>query len=228
MAELYLVRHGQASLGSGDYDRLTETGARQSRWLGEYYAERGLAFDAVFTGSQRRHAETLEALVEALPGTPTPSALAGLNEYDFGALIRATTGAPSLQEAIERSPEGDRRSIYALLRGALEAWAAGRIDDAVPESWAAFGQRVGSALEELSAATGRGRRVLVVCSGGPISRLLGLALELADRTTIGLNLQMQNSAFAHLYHDGETFQLASFNSLPHLDRPERRADMTHI
>jgi broad specificity phosphatase PhoE len=115
-----------------------------------------------------------------------------------------------------------------LLRGALEAWAAGRIDDTVPESWAAFGRRVGSALEELSAAAGRGRRVLVVCSGGPISRLLGLALELADRTTIGLNLQMQNSAFAHLYHDGETFQLASFNSLPHLDRPERRAAMTHI
>jgi broad specificity phosphatase PhoE len=228
MAELYLVRHGQASLGSADYDRLTETGARQSRWLGEYYSERGLAFHAVFTGSQRRHAETLDALAEALPGMPEPRALPGLDEYDFGALIRATTGAASLQEAIAQSPEGDRRAIYALLRGALEAWASGGIDGDLPESWAVFGQRVGAALAEISAAAGRGQRVLVVCSGGPISRLLGLALELADRTTIGLNLQMQNSAFAHLYHDGESYQLASFNSLPHLDRPERRAAMTHI
>ena len=228
MAELYLVRHGQASLGSADYDRLTETGVRQSRWLGEYYAERELTFDAVFTGSQRRHTETLEALAEALPGTPEPRAHAGLDEYDFGALIRATTGAATLQEAIAQSPQGDRRAIYALLRGALEAWASGRIDAAVPESWAAFGQRVSSALAEVSATAGRGRRVLVVCSGGPISRLLGLALELADRTTIGLNLQLQNSAFAHLYHDGGIYQLASFNSLPHLDRPERRAAMSHI
>ena len=228
MAQVYLVRHGQAAFGSGDYDRLTETGVAQSHWLGEYYAELGLAFDAVFSGSQRRHRETWTALAETLPGLPEPAVLPGLDEYDFGALIRAATGAASLQEAFAASPDGDRRSIYALLRGALEAWAAGRLDGAVPESWAAFGARVGDALAQLTAAAGRGRCVLVVCSGGPIARLLGLALALADRTTIGLNLQLQNSAFAQLYHDGAAYQLTSFNSLPHLDRPERRAAMTHI
>jgi broad specificity phosphatase PhoE len=228
MADIYLVRHGQAAFGSGDYDRLTDNGVRQSRWLGEYYAERGLAFDAVFSGSQQRHRETLDAMAGALPGLPEAVRHAGLDEYDFGALIRATTGAGSLQEAIASNPDGDRRSIYALLRGALEAWAEGRLDGTVPESWATFGARVGDALGQLAAAAGRGRKVLVVCSGGPISRLLGLALDLADRTTIGLNLQLQNSAYAHLYHDGEIFQLASFNSLPHLDRPERRAAMSHI
>ena len=228
MAELFLVRHGQASLDSDDYDRLTETGARQSRWLGEYYAERGLAFDAVFTGSQRRHAESLECLAERLPELPRARVLPGLDEYDFGALIQATTGAPSLREAVAAHPGGRGRSVYALLRNALETWASGRLDRAVPESWAEFGERVAGALAELGTEAGRGRRVLAVCSGGPIARLLGVALDLADRTTIGLNLQMNNSAFAHLYHDGEAFQLAAFNSQPHLDRPGRRDSITHI
>ena len=227
MADIYLVRHGQAAFGSGDYDRLTDNGAQQSRWLGEYYAERGLDFDTVFCGHQRRHLETCNALAEALPGMPKPQQHSGLDEYDFGALIRATTGANSLQEALAIHPDGDR-SMYALLRGALEAWAGDRLNGTVPESWADFGARVGDALGQVAKAAESGRKVLVVCSGGPISRLLGLSLSLADRTTIGLNLQMQNSAYAHLYHDGETFQLASFNSLPHLDRPERRAAMSHI
>ena len=39
MAELYLVRHAQASFGTDDYDRLSQLGHRQSRWLGEYLAE---------------------------------------------------------------------------------------------------------------------------------------------------------------------------------------------
>ena len=38
MAELYLVRHGQASFGAADYDRLSERGEQQSVWLGEYFA----------------------------------------------------------------------------------------------------------------------------------------------------------------------------------------------
>ncbi|MDZ4123020.1 MAG: phosphoglycerate mutase family protein, partial [Hydrogenophaga sp.] len=51
MGTLYLVRHGQASFGADDYDQLSEMGQRQSRRLGEYWAERGVGFDAVITGT---------------------------------------------------------------------------------------------------------------------------------------------------------------------------------
>ena len=49
MAELVLVRHGQASFGAADYDKLSDLGWRQSRWLGEYFAERGITFPAKTT-----------------------------------------------------------------------------------------------------------------------------------------------------------------------------------
>ena len=66
MAELVLVRHGQASFGTDDYDKLSELGWRQSRWLGEYFRERGTAFDLVVRGSLRRHAETLTGIAEGM------------------------------------------------------------------------------------------------------------------------------------------------------------------
>ena len=59
MAELWLVRHAQASFGTDDYDRLSELGHRQSRWLGQWFADRDIVFDRVVTGSLRRHRETL-------------------------------------------------------------------------------------------------------------------------------------------------------------------------
>ncbi|MBN8464677.1 MAG: histidine phosphatase family protein, partial [Dechloromonas sp.] len=66
MAELYLVRHGQASFGTGDYDRLSALGERQGVWLGEYFGERGIAFDRVVTGSLRRHRQTADAIFRGL------------------------------------------------------------------------------------------------------------------------------------------------------------------
>lgn len=36
MSVIYLVRHGQASFGSDDYDRLSTIGREQAQALGEY------------------------------------------------------------------------------------------------------------------------------------------------------------------------------------------------
>jgi len=87
MAELYLVRHAQAAFGTDDYDRLTELGHRQARWLGEYFAERGMGFDRVLTGTLRRHRETLQAIAETCPGTPAAEVDAGLDESRAETLV---------------------------------------------------------------------------------------------------------------------------------------------
>ena len=90
MAELYLVRHGQASFGAENYDELSSSGGAQSRWLGEYCAQSGLTFDRVVTGTMRRHAQTADALLTAMGGAPMEVVQdADLNEYDFGALFSA-------------------------------------------------------------------------------------------------------------------------------------------
>src|SRR5271169_1451690 len=94
MGTIYVVRHGQAAFGTDQYDRLTETGFTQSRLLGAYFALRNIRFDAVFTGTLRRHAETAQGLFDGYAkhgDGPPVERLPALDEYDPEALMAAHT-----------------------------------------------------------------------------------------------------------------------------------------
>src|SRR6478752_3003430 len=60
MGVVILVRHGQASFGTDDYDVLSETGWEQGRLLGAWWRDRGVTPDAVVRGGMRRHREYAE------------------------------------------------------------------------------------------------------------------------------------------------------------------------
>ena len=222
MTELYVVRHAQAAFGTDDYDRLTELGHRQSRWLGEYFAERGMRFDRVVTGTLRRHRETLDGICAAHPGLPPALALDGLNEYQADVLLAAHLGKDGLAR-IERN--ADRRAHFRILREALYAWVDGALQTDAHAPFAAFAAGV---REALGAARAPGaERVLVVSSGGPISTLIGTVLGVAPRTMVELNLQARNTGVTEFRAGVKNVHCVSFNSVPHLDRPERRDAITY-
>lgn len=50
MSQILLVRHGQASWGSADYDVLSPLGEKQSAVLGEALAARGITPDLLVRG----------------------------------------------------------------------------------------------------------------------------------------------------------------------------------
>ncbi len=90
MSELFLVRHAQASYGEDDYDRLSELGHRQARWLGAYFKSRKLSFDRVVRGGLERHRETLEGIAAGMgQAFPDQRVHAEWNEFDFESLITA-------------------------------------------------------------------------------------------------------------------------------------------
>lgn len=221
MAELYLVRHGQASYGSDDYDRLSDLGWRQSRWLGEYFAERGIAFDRIVRGTLRRHAETLEGIGEGLGAAPAFDADAGLNEYDSLSLLRARYG-----ELEGRQQGADRRAHFRMLREALYAWAEGALEGDAHETFDAFRARVLGALGAVRSARAS-ERILVVSSGGPISTMLGEVLGLAPRRIMDLNLQLRNASISEFRFNERAIHCVSFNNIPHLDRPDRTEALTY-
>ena len=66
MPEIYLVRHGEATIDGSKYDQLSEQGLVQARSLGRHFSELNLAFDRVVTGSMQRHLQTADATVEAM------------------------------------------------------------------------------------------------------------------------------------------------------------------
>ena len=216
MGTLYLVRHGQASFGAADYDQLSELGHRQCHALGQWFSERGVAFEAVLRGTLRRHAQSLDALATGHGTLPQASEWPGLNEYDSEAVIRAIHPEPL---AAPDSPEV-YRAHFRLLRQGLQAWMDGRTTPAGMPSYPAFVQCINAALDHVrNSHTGN---VLMVSSGGPIATAVGQVLGTSAETTIELNLRIRNSAVTEFAFTPKRHVLLSFNHLPHLDAPGRR------
>lgn len=212
MAEILVVRHGQAAFGTDDYDRLTDIGWEQARLLGEYFSARAIHFDAVFTGTQRRHRETLAGILEALPPQPAAEELPGLNEFDFHALVTAYRGLYP-DENIDTT---NARDFYGCLRHALLAWNRGELID-IEEDWDGFESRVRGTLTQIAGADGR---VLVVTSGGPISALVREVLNLSVENMVSLNLQAINTGVTRYFGKHERLRLNMFNAVPHLEQPQ--------
>ena len=222
MGSLHLVRHGQASFGAADYDQLSDKGHAQCRHLGAYWRERGQRFDAVFTGTLKRHAQSLAGIVEGYGADLPAVALPGLNEYDSEAVVRAIHPEP-LQ--VPRDPEAIKQH-FRLLRQGLLAWMAGETAPVGMPSHAEFAAGVADALARVL-AVGVGRQVLIVSSGGPIATAVAQVLATPPETFVELNLRIRNSAVTEFAFNPKRHHLVTFNTLPHLDSADTRGLVTH-
>lgn len=214
---LLLVRHGQASAGSADYDRLSERGQQQCLRLGEWLADTGHAFDAVVIGNMRRHRQSYDAIRSAYAARsialPEPEVDHGLDEFDHHAVFDGFALANPAHPAVVGGRTGGLQALGALIHAALSAWSEDAIAP-VPERWSEFGARVAGASERLA---GRAQgNVLVMTSGGVISRLAQAALGASDRSAVDLNLSLRNSGVCEFHARPYGLALGSWNGLPHL------------
>ena len=211
MGQLYLVRHGQASFGAADYDRLSPLGLRQSVRLGEYFASKGLQFEAVITGTLKRHAQTWDGIAQGAGFAHQPLAWPGLNEYDGEAVIAAIHPA-----ALPRPDTPELyRQYFRLLRDGLTQWMNGVVSPRGMPPYAEFAHGVRSALDHVRAS--HSGDVLIVSSGGPISTAVGQVLGTTPETTIELNLRIRNTSVTELAFTPKRHMLLTYNTLPHLD-----------
>ncbi len=231
MAELLLVRHAQASFHAADYDCLSPLGEQQSLWLGELFAARGTAFDAVVTGTLRRHHQTLEGIRQGLGLDTLEPALQvpGLDEYEFRALVAAFESMEPDHPLVRAryADLRDKSAFYRVLRLTLQAWAEDRLPGPLPESWDAFRERVDAAATALQELSAHSSRILAIGSGGAMATLLGGRLGLSPAHIVDLNLQIRNTSLSHFFINREKFLLASWNAVPHLEVEGRETAITY-
>jgi broad specificity phosphatase PhoE len=220
LGHLYLVRHGQASLGAADYDQLSPLGAQQSQRLGEHWRSQGLTFNAVLTGTLKRHAQTLAGIQQGLQTQHEPLLWPGLNEYDSEAVIR-TVQSSELEKPT--TPEGYRQH-FRLLRHGLNQWMNGITRPLGMPTYLEFVQGVTSALEHIRANCDG--NVLVVSSGGPIATAVAHVLGASPETSIELNMRTRNTAVTEFNFNPKRISLESFNHVAHLEAPSHKSWIT--
>lgn len=217
MGEIILVRHGQASFGADDYDKLSDLGHQQSEWLGHYFKTHDTQFDRVVRGGLRRHRETAEGIAAAMGGFDA-AVDPRLDEFHYDPLqdeyIRGTgVDAPTSRDAfLSVFPDIFTRWENAELSGSGETFLAfqTRVDDAV------------------NAMAREDETALIVTSGGVIGATMRRVLGLSARATADLLLNIHNASVHRLTYERGELRLSLFNASPHLDPASRIHARTYI
>lgn len=239
MSTLYLVRHGQASFGTDNYDRLSSTGREQAQELGRYFAglaARGERIDRIYSGSLQRQTETADiiatALIDTESGASTPpiNIEPAFNEYDSDVILH--TFAKSLtpeQQAEAGWPQlrTDRRKFQFFLERAARAWVEAQIEAEEMLPWRGFHGRITAAIEHIMRSEGRSKTLLISTSGGVIGTIVAHVLGLSNHAGIELNWAVHNASITRLIYSAEKVSLSMFNGLPHLDRDGMRQLITY-
>ena len=224
MSRIYLVRHGQASFGSHDYDRLTPAGVAQCEQLARHWQAIGRNVDLVFSGTLRRQRESAEAFARAAARAgaeaPIVRPLPGFEEYDHDALLAAHARQPATAAELE-----DRRDFQRRLAASLGAWTEGTL--AGVETYAAFRVRCAGALARLLAEIGRGRQAILFGSAGSLAAAMQPALGVGDAELMRLKLNFHNTGVSSLLFDGATVTIECLNSIAHLEQPGFTQLITH-
>lgn len=243
MTTILLARHGQASFGQKNYDKLSELGSMQAQMLGQHYATTQRRIDAIFSGSLERQKDSARHFWESYQtsinhnGNDNVPLLAALdiNEPDSyiipqfdefnhkDVLVKSDpTFASRSAIAIEiAKAEVPARRLAELFDLAMQRWHAGDNDHDYLESWSQFNSRTQQALEQIrtqvtSLNLDRHSTVLVFTSGGVIAAITAQLLQQGSQTAYQLNKSLVNTGVTSLTLKDQSTRLMSLNEYSHL------------
>jgi broad specificity phosphatase PhoE len=211
MGVLLLVRHGQASLGVADYDKLSDTGRRQARLTGARLAGTDLVVDRVVSGALTRQRDTAQAVLAAL-GRPDSQLLLDdrLDEYDHVGVMARHTPEITFETTTASGEAG--RALQSTLEEAIGRWISGEAGYA--ETHEAFIGRVMAAVRDLAAAPGV---TVAVTSGGVIAAYFVRTLGLPDERWPGLARLIVNASITKVITGHTGTNVVTFNDHAHLE-----------
>ncbi len=204
MPAIYLVRHGQASFGTDDYDVLSDLGRRQAQIAGAEVSRRGPRSPVVISGSLRRQAQTA-ALVAAELGVEVAPMDARFDEFDAHVAVDAHLGAPGATDGMTSA------QFQVHLDEVLDQW----ITEAAP-GWTSFVDGAWAALVAFAAGLPSGTDGVVTTSAGVTAALAGRAVGADAAGIIALNRASVNASITTFVSGARGLSLVTFNEHAHL------------
>ena len=226
MSLLHLVRHGQASAGTDNYDRLSPTGQAQSRMLGQWWLAQGFSPHLAVHGTLVRQRDTASLAMQALfenARVPPMQTHAGLNEYDHRIIESHFATDPT-----GYVPESMAFDDYM---GIIERWRDHTESDLHPEiePWETFKARGWNTLQEFVSQRAESSELVFFTSGGIIATMLATVLDLDFAHTIDAIWRIRNTSITsfQIGDDGKA-RLIQFNTVPHLQQQNQPQLITMI
>jgi broad specificity phosphatase PhoE len=233
MPQLTIVRHGQASFGADDYDKLSDLGARQADRVGRWLADCDFTPARIVSGTLLRQRETADHCMAAL-GERTVQAErltdAGLNEYDNEEIMTVHLPAVStphaMREHIKAQPDPVRASRDLFL-ASMERWVRNERPADYRETWPAFNRRVRDAFLRAAEGLPDDAKVLVLTSGGVITSLVGDLLGIQSESLFELNWGLANGGITVVSARKGKLRLMSLNGTAHFEEMRDRRMITY-
>ena len=216
MSLLYLVRHGQASFGQQDYDRLSILGERQAFITGEWLT--GASFKVAGCGSLLRQQQTLAGILAGMGSSANTETFPSLNELNVDDLILTAnpqyTDRTGLNTAI-LAMANPAHAFFTTYRSALQRWCSGKYDSEYQESWHDFKTRTFHTVEQVAKGL-EGESALLVSSGGVISAIVLGLLNCPVSELFNINRQIHNGSITTIAVGRNKLRLHTFNNYAHL------------
>ncbi len=220
MSRIILVRHGQASFGKKEYDRLSDLGRTQAGHVGRALAERGVRPSRIITGSMRRQGDTAAALREAAGWTVPIVTDDAWDEYAHGPILTAYKPAYRSMTVMKADLARTLRPMRAfdeMYAVAMARWVTGEHAADYDEPFEAFGERVTAGLRSVAEDLGRTETAVVVSSAGAISWVTASALEGGPAVWTRLQRVLANASVTTMTVGASGPLLRTFNDTSHFD-----------
>ena len=215
MATVYLFRHGQASFGAQDYDKLSPLGERQATLLGHYLRDSGIVLDAAYSGTLLRQRQTAELAIASQPHAVSHHIEPRFNEikndehleYLLPELVKTDAGLRHIVERGLSSSKDYQKAIDAV----FNHWVSAQCTETRIQSWADYSGGVRAALQELMESQGSGKTLGIFTSGGTIATLVAQVLGLTGEQTYQFYEPVFNCSVTQIFYSGSRTSLSYFN-----------------
>jgi broad specificity phosphatase PhoE len=219
MPTVLLVRHGQASFGTDDYDVLSAAGHRQAEIVAASLGERGYRADRLVCGTLRRQRETAAAFVVA--AGPELEVDPRWDEFDSEDILRHHSAEAVRLDVPEGGAPMTNREFQAAIELAQAQWVEHAERSPTSQTWPEFSGAGTAALRDLASGLTSGETAIVVTSGGVIAALLCALWDTPAALFPALNRVTVNTSVTKVAVGSTGTNILSFNDHSHLESVDR-------
>ena len=215
MATIYLIRHGQASFGSANYDQLSSLGQLQATRTGQYLSRAGIKLDAAYSGDLWRQRETCERACDELDGDISHHVDARFNEIRNDEQVKALAPViadidPAFKTLLENGLT-DSKHYQKVIEAVFNYWVSNDCAEHGIQGWEEYSTLAHQALAEVMQNEGGGKTIGIFTSGGTIATLVAHVLGLNGAQTYQFYEPIFNCSVTQLFYSGKKVSLSYFN-----------------